>query len=210
MALFFCSECFGQRAARGPDGGVGCPLRWLAMCLHAPRAALVEQGHVGEGVAKEFATPVATLGWPDGKTKLLHTTVELLQSNMAVQADQQDESKTAHGGEASPGSVDSTPDVLPPQAASTLQIAASSHALTRESSFSFMSSLVPPRLAQETQGKRLQIARQTQRRRNAPAVTLRSRTPDSHDSTHRKRPQRVDQIGWSSVAAWAVPARCVT
>ena len=75
-------------------------IRLVRLGLHAPRAALVEQGHVSEGVAKEFATTLATFGWSDGKTKILHTTVELLQSNMAVQADQRDESKTAHGGEA--------------------------------------------------------------------------------------------------------------
>ncbi len=74
--------------------------RLVRLGLHEPRAALVEQGQVSEGVAKEFATTLNAFGWSDAKTKTLHTTVELLQSNMAMQADHQDDSKTAHGGEA--------------------------------------------------------------------------------------------------------------
>ncbi len=73
--------------------------RLVRLGLPYLRAALVEQGLVTEGLAKEFSATLKTYGWSDTKAKSLRATIELLQSAEATQADQRDDARTAHGGE---------------------------------------------------------------------------------------------------------------
>jgi hypothetical protein len=74
--------------------------RLVHLGIGQPRAALVEQGLVSEGLAKEMLATLGKFGWTDAKAKQLRAAIETLQSTMAVQSDQQDDARTAHSGEA--------------------------------------------------------------------------------------------------------------
>ena len=74
-------------------------IRLVRLGIGEPRAALVEQGLVSEGLAKDLGAELAKFGWSDARAKSLRATIETLQSSMAIQADQRDDARTAHGGE---------------------------------------------------------------------------------------------------------------
>jgi len=73
--------------------------RLVRLGMREPRAALVEQGLASEGLAKDTATDINKFGWSEAKSKAVRGSIETLQSTMAVQADQRDDSGTSHDGE---------------------------------------------------------------------------------------------------------------
>ena len=74
-------------------------IRLVELGRSEPRAALVEQGLASEGLAKDTHAELVKFGWSDLKAKILRTTIESLQTTMAVQAEQRDDAKTSGGGE---------------------------------------------------------------------------------------------------------------
>ena len=75
--------------------------KFVQQGIRLPRAALVEQGLVSEGLAKEFFSSLVKFGWSDAQAKLLRADLDLLQTAEATQADQRSESGAAHAGELS-------------------------------------------------------------------------------------------------------------
>jgi hypothetical protein len=73
--------------------------RLVRLGVNEPRAALVEQGLVSTGLAAEFAAALAKCGWSAAKGKALADTVVLLQSTLAIQAEQRIQAHAGSHGE---------------------------------------------------------------------------------------------------------------